>query len=492
MSTSGSLKISIFLKACTWSSQVGQNHLLSSSSSSSSSKRSKHSARSHEASMASYRRSSERSRSIDDSISHVLSAPLAATSSSNVMCTEPVGKGTTAPASTLANSTRRSPAVYAMAAPGIGSDSGSSSPAPPFLPGGTAPAAAPATAAGGRGEAAAAAAAAAAAPPPASGEGPAGRFGCIARAARGCTQWEMALLTAATTWVCGTGAPSPGVKCAKKGPSRRGRHDDSYRTKTGAIVVPSSATTATSSPAPGVEDGAGAVSFNSSSSLSAACPATLKRVGELRELNLNMVTRSVGTPRRSAVSHRAVLTVARPLGTMMPYRRRVPVGATTSTSIICRSLFGMGTERVMNGSNFIEMSLHRGHRSVDLNWPWKVSTITESLRDLWPAHDSAEASPSSIPLPSTDSTTGRSVTRFRSSWRPSSRNSRNSCESCCWNPWNRGAYLPTTSLSTVGETTRESPDHIAPSSSANVSASSPLHPIGDTRFTSSRCLPRRK
>jgi hypothetical protein len=61
---------------------------------------------------------------------------------------------------------------------------------------------------------------------------------------------------------------------------------------------------------------------------------------------------------------------------------------------------------VINGSNLIEMSLHFGHVSVDLNCPWKVSTITESFLILCPSHDSAAAFASSIPLPSTAGTSG--------------------------------------------------------------------------------------
>jgi hypothetical protein len=54
---------------------------------------------------------------------------------------------------------------------------------------------------------------------------------------------------------------------------------------------------------------------------------------------------------------------------------------------------------------------------------------------------SAATSQSGRPSLSFSSTYGFSWTRLRSSWRPSKRKARSSCESCCWNPLNLGAYF---------------------------------------------------
>jgi len=46
------------------------------------------------------------------------------------------------------------------------------------------------------------------------------------------------------------------------------------------------------------------------------------------------------------------------------------------------------------------------------------------------------------PSLSFSSTYGLSWTLFKSSCKPSKRNARSSCESCCWKPLNLGAYFP--------------------------------------------------
>lgn len=56
-------------------------------------------------------------------------------------------------------------------------------------------------------------------------------------------------------------------------------------------------------------------------------------------------------------------------------------------------------------------------------------------------HTSAATSQSGRPSLSFSSTYGLSWTLFKSSWRPSKRKARSSCESCCWKPLNLGAYF---------------------------------------------------
>lgn len=42
---------------------------------------------------------------------------------------------------------------------------------------------------------------------------------------------------------------------------------------------------------------------------------------------------------------------------------------------------GKGTERYMNGSNVTDILSHTSQLTVDLNWPWKRSTMTDLQGD---------------------------------------------------------------------------------------------------------------
>ena len=79
-------------------------------------------------------------------------------------------------------------------------------------------------------------------------------------------------------------------------------------------------------------------------------------------------------------------------------------------------------------------------------WPWKMSTMSESSRIRYTCHSCSLATcvgsrSSSASRSGVRSILGFCRIRFRSSCRPSSRKLRNSCESCCSEPENCGAWL---------------------------------------------------
>uniref|UniRef100_A0A0A9GV24 Uncharacterized protein n=1 Tax=Arundo donax TaxID=35708 RepID=A0A0A9GV24_ARUDO len=91
---------------------------------------------------------------------------------------------------------------------------------------------------------------------------------------------------------------------------------------------------------------------------------------------------------------------------------------------------GRGKDKYINGSNVTETFLQMGQTNVDLYWPWQISTMIESFRAKWLPQYSSATSSSGRPSESFASEYGLHFTRFKSSWSPSNRKARSSCESC--------------------------------------------------------------
>lgn len=125
---------------------------------------------------------------------------------------------------------------------------------------------------------------------------------------------------------------------------------------------------------------------------------------------------------------------------------------------------GKGKDRYKNGSNVTEFFLQRGHIKVDRYCPcnkynillpiyrywsinqdnensreltWHMSTIMESLRAKWFRQCSSATSLSEISSMSFISLYGLILTRFKSSWSPSSRKARNSYIQVKIPEWNK-------------------------------------------------------
>lgn len=62
------------------------------------------------------------------------------------------------------------------------------------------------------------------------------------------------------------------------------------------------------------------------------------------------------------------------------------------------SLFGMGIDTILKGSNVIDIFSQSGHTNVDLNCPWNKSTIIELFLFLWASQLSAATTLSGLSL----------------------------------------------------------------------------------------------
>mmetsp|Transcript_2359 Transcript_2359/g.7963 ORF Transcript_2359/g.7963 Transcript_2359/m.7963 type:complete len:204 (-) Transcript_2359:126-737(-) len=122
----------------------------------------------------------------------------------------------------------------------------------------------------------------------------------------------------------------------------------------------------------------------------------------------------------------------------------------TKTLILrCRSR-GSDRCRELNVSKRTATLAHDGHSTVDLVMPTKWSTTTLRLRCACRSQHSAATTSSGRPSASASSTYAFFLTRFRSSWMPSSMYESSSCASCCPNPWNCSACTAMARLSRSG------------------------------------------
>lgn len=121
---------------------------------------------------------------------------------------------------------------------------------------------------------------------------------------------------------------------------------------------------------------------------------------------------------------------------------------------------GMGKVMVMNGSKVIDYLPQSGQVTLDLYWPVIKSVTIDWFLLIWEIQLSKATMSSDRLLLSTDSTIGFYSTRFKSSWSPSTKNEKNSCESCWAYPENIGFIEATAPLMLSGENTLSVSHHI--------------------------------